>query len=53
MGEVVKIERPEIETKRDENIRNLASFRRVIKDAEKKILEELANAEAEKILDNI
>ena len=53
LGEVVKIERPEIEQKRDQNVKNLANFRKVIKDAESKILEELANAEAEKILDNI
>ena len=53
LADVVKMERPEIEHKRDENVRNLAGFRRSIKTSEKNILQQLAEAEAEKILDNI
>ncbi len=52
LAEVVKNERPEIEIKRDENVRNLAGYDKTIKEGEKEILKLLSEAKAETILDN-
>jgi len=50
---VVKNERAEIETQRDENIKNLANFKKEIIQGEKNILKLLAEANEDTILDNV
>lgn len=52
MADVVKNERPEVEQQRDENIQNLAKFKKKIEQSEKDILKLLAEAKASKILDD-
>ncbi len=51
LGDVVKQERPEVEEKRDEIIRQLAGDKKALKDAEDNILKLLANSTLEQILD--
>ena len=53
MGEVVKNERREIEIQRDENVKNLANFKKEIIQGEKNILKLLAEANEDTILDNV
>jgi dynein heavy chain, axonemal len=53
LADVVKNERPEVEQQKDDNVKNLASFRKKIVDSEKNILRLLAEANAEKILDDV
>ena len=50
---MVKNERAEIETQRDENIKNLANFKKEIIQGEKNILKLLAEANEDTILDNV
>ena len=50
---MVKNEKPEIEKSRDDNVRDLAGFRKKIIESEKDILKLLAEANPETILDNV
>ena len=50
---MVKNERAEIETQRDENVKNLANFKKEIIQGEKNILKLLAEANEDTILDNV
>ena len=52
LADVVKNEKPEVERKRDENVQNLATYKKKIVQSEKDILRLLAEAKAEKILDD-
>ena len=52
MADVVKSEKPEVERQRDENIMNLAKYKRIMKESEQKILQLLDESKAENILDD-
>jgi len=49
----VKNERPQVEQQKDENIKNLAKFKKRIELSEKNILQLLEDAKAETILDDV
>ncbi|KAL4487471.1 hypothetical protein ABPG72_006991 [Tetrahymena utriculariae] len=53
LADVVKNEKPEVEHQRDENVLKLATFQKQIIQSEKEILRLLAEAKAEKILDDV
>lgn len=52
LGDVVKNERPEIESARDENIVKMAGYRRELKQIEDKILKGLSESTEDSILDD-
>ena len=53
LADVVKNEKPEIEKQRDDNIVNLASYRKKITECEKLILQMLNDSKPETLLDDI
>lgn len=53
LADVVKNEKPEVEQQRDENVLNLATYKKKIIQSEKDILRLLAETKADKILDDV
>eukprot|EP00828_Plagiopyla_frontata_P006295 TRINITY_DN1271_c0_g3_i1.p1 TRINITY_DN1271_c0_g3~~TRINITY_DN1271_c0_g3_i1.p1 ORF type:complete len:1785 (-),score=242.13 TRINITY_DN1271_c0_g3_i1:82-5436(-) len=52
LADVVKAEKPAVEQSRDENIMNLAKYKRIMKESEAQILQLLDESKAENILDD-
>lgn len=53
LADVVRLEREEIETQKDENVMKLAQYRKLLSESEAMILKQLAEADQDKILDNV